>query len=73
ENASNHIALGSTYRETMKNGEAMSDAEFAEAGGNDSLIHTDFMIGSGEMDVDGVNPDGSIEAVMRNGEWAYEI
>lgn len=73
ENASNHIALGSSYRETMKNGEGMSDTEFAETGGNDSLIHTDFMIGSGEMDVDGVNQDGSIEAVMRNGEWAYEV
>lgn len=29
------------------------------------------MIGSGEMDVDGIKADGSREAIMRNGEWAF--
>ncbi|MCH7662985.1 MAG: aminopeptidase [Chloroflexi bacterium] len=73
ENAASHIALGSAYRETIKNGEGMSDEEFESAGGNDSLIHTDFMIGSGEMDVDGIHEDGGIEAVMRGGEWAFKV
>ena len=73
ENAASHIALGSSYRETIKNGEGMSDEAFEAAGGNDSLIHTDFMIGSGKMDVDGVRVDGTIEAVMRGGEWAFEV
>ena len=73
ENAASHIALGSSYRETMKNGEGMSDEEFKAVGGNDSLIHTDFMIGSDAMDVDGVRADGTIEAVMRGGEWAFEV
>jgi aminopeptidase len=51
----------------------MTDEEFAQAGGNDSLIHVDFMFGSGEMDVDGLLADGTSEAVMRSGEWAFDI
>lgn len=73
ENASCHLALGQAYRATMENGEAMSDDEFATAGGNKSMIHTDFMIGSGEMDVDGIREDGTAEPIMRGGEWAFEV
>jgi aminopeptidase len=73
ENASCHLALGQAYRATMENGEAMSDDEFAAAGGNKSMIHTDFMIGSGEMDVDGFREDGTAEPIMRGGEWAFEV
>jgi aminopeptidase len=31
------------------------------------------MIGSGEMDVDGIGEDGAAEPVMRAGEWAFEL
>jgi aminopeptidase len=72
ENASNHIALGRAYKFSMENGEAMSDDEFAAAGGNHSLVHVDLMIGSGEMDVDGLTEGGAAEPVMRGGEWAFE-
>lgn len=57
----------------MEGGEAKSDDEFAAAGGNRSLIHVDFMIGSGEMDVDGLTEGGAAEPVMRSGEWAFEV
>lgn len=70
ENASNHVALGRAYRFCVENGPAMSDEEFAAAGGNDSLTHVDFMIGSGQMDVDGVTAGGATEPIMRGGEWA---
>jgi aminopeptidase len=73
ENASNHLALGSAYRYTLKDGDGMTDEEFAQAGGNDSLIHVDFMFGSGEMDVDGLLADGTTEPVMRLGEWAFDV
>jgi aminopeptidase len=33
-------------------------------------VHVDFMIGSGDLDVDGVLPNGSVEPLMRKGEWA---
>lgn len=73
ENAANHIAFGNPYRINIKGGPQMSDEEFAAAGGNDSIAHVDFMIGSSEMDVDGIKADGSREAVMRKGEWAFEV
>ncbi len=73
ENASCHLALGRAYRTSLKGGEDMSPEEFAAAGGNDSLIHVDFMMGSADMDIDGVLPDGSTEPVFRQGEWAFEV
>jgi len=71
ENASNHIALGRAYEFGLEGGEAMSGDEFAAAGGNHSLVHIDCMIGSGEMDVDGLTADGAAEPIMRGGEWAF--
>jgi aminopeptidase len=44
--------------------------ELAAKGANDSLIHVDWMIGSGKIDVDGISASGSTEPVMRGGEWA---
>lgn len=73
ENASCHIALGSAYRFSIEGGEEMSPEEFETAGGNSSLIHTDFMIGSEEMDIDGISKTGKVEPVMRGGEWAFEV
>ncbi|MFX1304112.1 MAG: aminopeptidase [Promethearchaeota archaeon] len=73
ENAACHLALGNAYRNCFKDGEKMSDEEFKNAGGNISLIHIDFMIGSGEMDIDGITEDGTAEAIMRKGEWAFEV
>ncbi|GAG30344.1 unnamed protein product, partial [marine sediment metagenome] len=61
------------YRDSLKNGKELTEEEFEAAGGNDSLIHLDFMIGSGEMNVDGILEDDSAEPVMRNGEWAFEV
>ena len=73
ENAASHLALGRAYRFTLQGGEALSPDGFAQAGGNHSLLHVDFMIGSGEIDVDGQREDGAIEPVMRQGEWAFEV
>lgn len=69
ENAASHIAIGSAYRFNVRGGVDMTPEAFAAAGGNDSLTHVDWMIGSGEMDVDGLTKDGSREAVMRAGEF----
>ncbi len=73
ENASCHLAFGRGFRICIKNGEKMSDKEFLAIGGNHSKIHTDFMIGSGEMDVDGIIEDGTAEPIMQNGEWVSKI
>ena len=69
ENAASHVALGAAYKFTLRGGEAMSEDAFEAAGGNRSAAHVDFMIGSGELDVDGVLPGGAVEPVMRGGEW----
>jgi aminopeptidase len=69
ENAASHLALGSAYKFTLKGGDAMSEDEFARVGGNLSATHVDFMVGSGELDVEGVAGDGSTEPLMRRGEW----
>ena len=71
ENAASHIALGESYRFTMQNGVGMDAEAYAAAGGNSSLVHTDFMIGSAEIDIDGIAADGSREPVMRKGDWAF--
>jgi len=73
ENASIHIALGQAFRDSLKNGYALTDEEFMAAGGNNSSIHLDLMIGSGEMNVDGVLEDETIEPIMRNGEWVFDL
>jgi len=70
ENAACHIALGQSYAMCLEGGTAMSPEELAAHGANTSLIHIDWMIGSGEIDIDGVTADGAREPVMRKGEWA---
>lgn len=70
ENAASHIAVGQSYADTMANGGTMSAEERAAAGANSSLIHVDWMIGSGELDIDGMLSDGKTEPLMRKGEWA---
>jgi aminopeptidase len=73
ENASCHIAIGRAYRFTLIGGEELTEEEFRTAGGNTSLAHVDFMIGSSKMDIDGIREDGTLEPVMRAGEWALEV
>ena len=73
ENASCHIAIGRGYRFTLTGGEELTDEEFNAAGGNTSLTHVDFMIGSPQMDIDGIREDGRREPVMRQGEWAFDV
>ena len=73
ENASCHLALGRAYKFNLEGGPEMSNDEFSAAGGNSSNIHVDFMFGSGELDVDGITADGSVEPVLRGGEWAFDV
>jgi len=69
ENAASHIALGQAYSTCLIGGEKMDSAQLATLGANESLIHVDWMIGSAEMDVDGINADGTAEPLMRKGAW----
>ena len=69
ENAASHIALGQAYSTCLKDGDKLTPAQLAKLGANESLIHVDWMIGSGKMDVDGITAEGKAEPIMRQGEW----
>jgi aminopeptidase len=69
ENAASHIALGQAYATCLIDGENLDNEQLAAKGANSSLIHVDWMIGSGTMNVDGIAQDGSASPLMRAGEW----
>lgn len=70
ENAASHIALGQAYTKCIRDGDKLTPPQLTEKGANTSLIHIDWMIGSDQINVDGIRSDGSREPLMRGGEWA---
>lgn len=62
ENAASHIALGSGYGFAVAD-----DADRKRV--NESEIHIDFMIGSPDLDVDGITRSGEHVPVLRQGAW----
>ncbi len=70
ENASCHIALGQCYSKCFKGAETISQENIKARGGNASQIHVDWMIGSGDIDIDGISQSGVRVPVFRQGEWA---
>lgn len=69
ENAACHIALGQAYSTCFKDGEKLTEEQLESRGANSSLIHVDWMIGSNQIDVDGISSTGAAEPLMRGGEW----
>jgi aminopeptidase len=61
ENATCHVAFGSAYAEAVEGG--------VIDGVNVSTVHTDFMIGGPEVDVDAVLRDGTVLPLLRNDVW----
>lgn len=70
ENASNHLAIGNAYAFCIEDGKEMSTEELLTKGLNHSLTHVDFMIGSEQMNIDGITKDEQKEPIFRNGNWA---
>ncbi|MFK2826142.1 aminopeptidase [Bacillus sp. B190/17] len=73
ENASNHLAIGSAYAFCIEGGKSMSQEELGQKGLNTSITHVDFMIGSAQMNIDGIKENGEIEPIFRNGNWAEGV
>ena len=71
ENAACHLALGFGFDECVKGFENMTKEELYEIGVNDAGNHTDFMIGSDDLSIDGVDEHGNVHPIFRNGTWAF--
>lgn len=71
ENASNHLAIGEAYPTCYEGGRDLEEAQLESLGINTSIIHEDFMIGSEEMDIDGILPNACVEPIFRKGSWAF--
>ena len=71
ENASNHLAIGEAYPTCYEGGRELEQGQLESLGINTSVTHEDFMIGSGEMDIDGELADGTMEPIFRKGNWAF--
>lgn len=71
ENASNHLAIGDSYPTCYEGARDLERNQLEAIGLNTSIVHEDFMIGSDNMDIDGITADGSKEPIFRNGNWAF--
>jgi len=73
ENASCHLALGAGFRECLKNGNSYTDEELLDIGVNVARGHTDFMIGTNDLNIIAVTKDGIKVPIFINGEYSKEI
>lgn len=71
ENASCHLAIGAAYTSNMINGSEIEEDQRDSVGMNSSMTHVDFMIGSKDLDIVGVKPDGDLVQIFKNGDWAF--
>ena len=69
ENATCHIAYGMAIVEAVEAAASMDDDEQRAAGINRSAVHTDFMIGGPDIEVDGVDQSGNSTPLIRADEW----
>jgi aminopeptidase len=69
ENASCHIAYGSAYPFSVEGAEGLGPEELVGRGINVSQVHTDFMIGAPELEVDGLDAAGEATPVIREEVW----
>lgn len=70
ENASCHLALGSAYPTCIKDGTKYSKDELKALGGNDSIAHADFMIGTPDLSIIATDKNGSETVIFKDGNWA---
>lgn len=70
ENAACHLALGRGFNNTLEGYEKLTLEEIREDI-NDSMIHVDFMIGTKDLEIIGITPNGKEIQIFKNGNWAF--
>ena len=73
ENASCHLAFGGAYPVCLENSEGQSEEELKERGMNNSLTHEDFMIGTEDMEIVGIDSEGRETTIMKNGNFVFTL
>jgi aminopeptidase len=73
ENASCHIAYGSGLPFAVEGAQGLSAEELLELGVNVSQVHTDFMVGGPELEVDGVDAAGVATPIIREDVWVLPV
>ena len=73
ENAACHLALGKGFPECVKGGLEMDEETLKAHNINLSATHVDFMIGTADLSIMGLLPDGSSAPIFQNGNWAGEF
>lgn len=71
ENAACHLAFGRAYESCVKDADKYSEEELEKIGVNNSVIHVDFMIGTSDLSITGINKNGETIKIFSNGNWAF--
>ena len=70
ENASCHLALGSSFPECIENGPKMSKEELKKNKLNDCNNHVDFMIGTEDLTIIGTTVNGKEIKIFEKGNFS---
>ena len=71
ENAVCHLAVGMGFMDCLTDYHNRTLEEGRQLGINDSMIHTDFMIGCDTMNIDAICADGKVVRIFENGQWTF--
>lgn len=71
ENAACHLAIGMGFTNVLRDFEKYTDDEAHAMGINDSVTHVDFMIGTADLSIVGIDKNGNEVEIFKDGEWAF--